>query len=365
MTEAYTLKILAGDGIGPEIIKEARKVISWINCSADLRIKTSEGLLGGCSTDEYGTPLSDEVLQECRQSDAILMGAVGGPKWDNVAYEVRPEAGLLKLRKSLNLYANLRPAKLMSALIDSSPLKPEIVKDLDILIVRELTGGLYFGAPRCTNDLDNGEQQAIDTCLYTTSEIQRVARIAFEAARKRDNKVTSCDKANVLATSKLWRQTVTALHEKEYSDIELNHIYVDNCAMQLVCNPKQFDVILTENLFGDVLSDESAMLTGSLGMLPSASIGDEGTPYLYEPIHGSAPDIAGQNIANPLATIMSLTMALRYSFNRDDIARKIEDAIAATLDEGLRTRDIMSDGCKQAGTSEMGNAIIARLEETA
>ncbi|MCK5374732.1 MAG: 3-isopropylmalate dehydrogenase [Alphaproteobacteria bacterium] len=361
MTKTYKLKVLAGDGIGPEIIKETYKIIDWINATSDIIIETSEGLIGGCSIDKHNSPLTDETLDECKSSDAILMGAVGGPKWDNVAYDIRPEAGLLKLRKSLDLYANLRPAKVLDALIESSALKPEIVKGLDILIVRELTSGLYFGTPRAIEDLDNGEQKGIDTCTYTTSEIQRVARVAFETARKRSNKVTSCDKANVLATSKLWRQTVTELHKNEYSDVELDHMYVDNCAMQLVRNPRQFDVIVTDNLFGDILSDESAMLTGSLGMLPSASMGGEDMPYLYEPIHGSAPDIAGKNIANPLATILSMALALRYSFDSKALAQKIEEAVSAVLADNLRTSDIMSEGCKEITTSEMGSAIVAKL----
>jgi len=362
MTTTYKLKILAGDGIGPEIVAEARKVINWINEATDLTIETSEGLIGGSSIDAHGEPLTDETVEECKASDAILLGAVGGPKWDNVAYNTRPEAGLLKIRKELGLYANLRPAQVLDALADASALKTELVKGLDILIVRELTGGLYFGTPRGIEDLDNGEQLGTDTCTYTTSEIERIARVAFELARKRGGKVTSCDKANVLATSKLWRQTVIALHEKEYSDIELDHILVDNCAMQLVRTPKQFDVIVTENLFGDILSDEAAMLTGSLGMLPSASMGDKNTPNLYEPSHGSAPDIAGKGIANPLATILSLALCLRYSFNRDDLGQKLEDAVSAVLDDGLRTGDIMAKGCKQVGTNEMGNAVIAKLE---
>lgn len=364
MTTTYKLKILAGDGIGPEIIDETRKVINWINSSTDLKIETSDGLLGGCSTDKHGVSLTDETLEDCRNSDAILMGAVGGPKWDNgkVSYDVRPEAGLLKLRKSLDLYANLRPAKVIDALIDSSALKPEIVKGLDIIIVRELTSGLYFGEPRGIEDLEGAQQRGFNTCSYTTSEVERIARVAFELARKRSGKVTSCDKANVLETSQLWRKVVIKLHEEEYSDIILDHIYVDNCAMQLVRDPKQFDVIVTDNLFGDILSDESAMLTGSLGMLPSASLGNEGTPFLYEPIHGSAPDIAGKNIANPLATILSLALCLRYSFNRNDLGQKIDNAVAAVLDDGLRTGDIMAKGCRQIGTSEMGDAVIAKLD---
>jgi len=363
MTKTYKLKILAGDGIGPEIVAEARKIIDWLNRKTDLKIGTSEGLIGGCSIDAHGEPLTNETLKECKASDAVLLGAVGGPKWDNkTAYDIRPEAGLLKIRKSLELFANLRPAKVYDALIDSSPLKPEIVRGLDIVIVRELTGGLYFGSPRGIEDLENGEKRGVNTCIYTTSEIERVTKVAFELAKKRGNKVTSCDKANVMECGKLWHHTVDTLHEKEYSDVELNHLHADNCAMQLVRNPHQFDVIVTDNLFGDILSDEAAMLTGSLGMIPSASLGAEGTTYLYEPIHGSAPDIAGKGIANPLATILSLALCLRYSFNRDDLGQKLEDAVSAVLDDGLRTGDIMAKGCKQVGTNEMGNAVIAKLE---
>ena len=362
MSKTYTLKILAGDGIGPEIVGETLKVIDWINNECDLTIETSEGLMGGCSTDAYGVPLTDETLEECKKSDAVLLGAVGGPKWDNIDYAIRPEAGLLKIRKELNLFANLRPAKVFDALIESSTLKPEIIKDLDIMIVRELTGDVYFGEPRGITDLENGEKHGLNSCVYTTSEIERVTRVAFELARKRNNKVTSSEKANVMEVGRLWRETVTDLHKKEYSDVELNHMYADNCAMQLLRYPHQFDVIVTGNLFGDILSDEAAMLTGSLGMLPSASLGDESSTPLYEPIHGSAPDIAGKNIANPLATILSLAMAMRYTFDSNDIGQKIEDAVAAVLDDGLRTGDIMANGCKQISCSEMGDAVIARLK---
>lgn len=361
---SYKLKILAGDGIGVEIIAEARKVIDWINNSTDLKIETSEGLLGGCSIDEHGEPLTDATLEECKASDAILMGAVGGPKWDQKGdYNLRPEAGLLKLRKSLQLYANLRPALVYDALIDASSLKPEIIRGLDILIVRELTGGLYFGEPRGIEDLGNGQRRGVNTCVYTTEEIQRVTRVAFELAKKRRGKVTSCEKANVMEVGVLWREEATAVHQESYLDVELEHMHADNCAMQLLRNPKQFDVIVTDNTFGDILSDAAAMLTGSLGMLPSASFGDKNCVGLYEPIHGSAPDIAGQSIANPLATLLSLAMCLRYSFDREDIAAKIENAISAVLEDGTRTGDIMAEGCTQVSTSEMGDAVIAKLEE--
>lgn len=360
----YKITILPGDGIGPEIMAQAEKIIEWLNANTDIEIQTSHGLIGGASIDVHNNPLTDETIDECRKSDAILLGAVGGPKWDNVAYNTRPEAGLLKIRKELGLFANLRPAKLLDALADASALKTELVKGLDILIVRELTGGLYFGTPRGIKDSENGSKIATDTCTYSTEEIERIARIAFETARQNGGKVTSCDKANVLATSKLWRETVTNLHQKEYSNIELEHILVDNCAMQLVRNPKQFNIIVTDNLFGDILSDQAAMLTGSLGMLPSASTGAKDTPGLYEPSHGSAPDIAGQNIANPLATILSLAMCLRHSFARNDLAQNIEDAISEVLDDGIRTSDIMSDGCKKVTTSQMGEAVISRLDAT-
>ncbi len=362
MSKTYTLKVLAGDGIGPEIVGETLRVIDWINRTTDLKIETSEGLMGGCSIDEHNNPLTDETLNDCKDSDAVLLGAVGGPKWDNIDYAIRPEAGLLRIRKELNLFANLRPAKVFDALIDSSTLKPEIIKGLDIMIVRELTGDVYFGEPRGIEDLGNGQKRGVNTCVYTTSEINRVSRVAFELAKKRSNKVTSSEKANVMEVGRLWRETVTELHKDEYSDVELNHMYADNCAMQLLRDPNQFDVILTGNLFGDILSDEAAMLTGSLGMLPSASIGDEISTPLYEPIHGSAPDIAGKNIANPLATILSLAMALSYSFDSKDLGQKIEDAIAAVLDDGLRTGDIMAKGCKQVGTKEMGDAVITKLK---
>lgn len=358
----YNLQILPGDGIGPEIMTETKKVIDWINENTDITINTKEDLLGGQAYDEYGVPLADSTLEECRKSDAILMGSVGGPKWDGVDYEKRPEAGLLKLRKELDLFANLRPALVFDALIDASTLKPEIVRGLDILIVRELTGGVYFGEPRGIDDLGSGNRKGYNTQVYTTPEIQRVARVAFEMARKRSNKVHSCEKANVMESGKLWREDVTALHAKDYADVALEHMYADNCAMQLLRNPSQFDVIVTDNLFGDILSDEAAMLTGSLGMLPSASLGNEGTPGLYEPVHGSAPDIAGQGKANPLAAILSFAMCLRYSFDQGTLADKIENAVQDVLNKGIRTPDIMADGCTESSTSEIGDALIAQLK---
>ncbi len=354
------LMILPGDGIGPEIMAEADKVITWANTrGAD--IKTERGLVGGASIDKHGKPLSDETLDLCRKADAILLGAVGGPKWDKVDYALRPEAGLLRLRKELDLFANLRPAIVFDALIDASSLKPEIVKGLDILIVRELTGGVYFGEPRGIETLKNGERRGFNTQTYTTSEIHRVARVAFDLARKRRNKVTSCEKANVMESGKLWREEVTALHGKDYKDVTLEHMYADNCAMQLLRNPSQFDVIVTDNLFGDILSDEAAMLTGSLGMLPSASLGAPGSPGLYEPVHGSAPDIAGHGKANPLAAVLSLAMALRYSLNQPPLADAIEAGVQSVLGAGIRTADIMAPGCREASTSAMGDALIGTL----
>ncbi len=358
----YTLQILAGDGIGPEVMTEVKKLISWINENQDITIETRDGLIGGCSYDAHGLPLSDETLQDSRDADAILLGAVGGPKWDGVDYAKRPEAGLLRLRKELDLFANLRPALVFDALIDASTLKPEIIRGLDILIVRELTGGVYFGEPRGIEDLGNGQRRGVNTQVYTTSEIERVSRVAFDLARKRGNKVTSCEKANVMESGKLWREDVSALHENEFSDVNLEHMYADNCAMQLLRAPSQFDVIVTDNLFGDILSDAAAMLTGSLGMLPSAALGAVGSTALYEPVHGSAPDIAGQGKANPLATILSFAMCLRYSFDQGTLADRIESSVQAVLNDGIRTPDIMADGCTQVSTSGMGDALIAQLK---
>ena len=360
---AHTITLLPGDGIGPEVIAEVKKLIDWLQANTDISFNLKEDQIGGASIDAYGVPLSDDVLEICRKSDAIIMGAVGGPKWDDVAYENRPEAGLLKLRKELELFANLRPAIVFDALVQASSLKADIIQGLDILIVRELTGGVYFGEPRGIETLENGERRGFNTQTYTSSEITRIGRVAFELAKKRGNKVCSAEKANVMESGKLWREEITALHEKEYSDVNLEHMYADNCAMQLLRNPKQFDVIVTDNLFGDILSDEAAMLTGSLGMLPSASLGKEGEPGLYEPVHGSAPDIAGQGKANPLATILSFAMALRYSLNRGDIADKIETATQDVLSNGMRTADIMAEGCTQISTSEMGDALISAIEK--
>lgn len=360
--KTYNVMLLPGDGIGPEAMAEVEKIIDWINNNQnDICIETKSGLIGGCSTDAHGVPLSDETLEQARQSDMIMLGAVGGPQWDGVDYDKRPEAGLLRLRKELDLFANLRPALVFDALIDASTLKPEIVRGLDILIVRELTGGVYFGEPRGIEDLGDGVRRGVNTQVYTTPEITRVGRVAFEMARKRDGRVTSCEKANVMESGKLWREDISKLHENDYRDVELSHMYADNAAMQLVRNPRQFDVIVTDNLFGDLLSDAAAMLTGSLGMLPSASLGAEGVPGLYEPVHGSAPDIAGQGKANPLATILSFAMGLRYSLDQGDLASAIEDAAQDVLNDGIRTPDIMAEGCTAVSTSDMGDALIDRL----
>lgn len=355
------LMILPGDGIGPEIVAEAEKVLSWLRENAGLDVETEHGLIGGQAYDAHGVPFSDGDLEKCRNSDAILMGSVGGPKWDDVDYNKRPEAGLLRLRKELDLFANLRPAIVFDALVDASTLKPEIVRGLDILIVRELTGGVYFGEPRGIEDLGNGERRGYNTQVYTTSEIRRIGKVAFELARKRGNRVTSCEKANVMESGKLWREDMTTLHNDEFTDVGLEHMYADNCAMQLCRNPRQFDVIVTDNLFGDILSDEASMLTGSLGMLPSASLGIEGTAGLYEPVHGSAPDIAGQGKANPLATILSLAMLLRYSLSRGDLADLIEAAVQDVLNANIRTGDIMADGSREVSTEAMGDALIEAL----
>lgn len=355
--------ITAGDGIGPEAMLEVKKLITWLEKQNLISFEIGVGLVGGAAIDAEGMPLSDETVAKCKKADAIMLGAVGGPKWNDVAYNIRPEAGLLKMRKDLGLFANLRPALVFDALIEASTLKPEIVKGLDILIVRELTGGVYFGEPRGIEDLGNGERRGVNTQVYTTTEIKRLGRVAFELAKKRRNKVTSCEKANVMESGKLWREDMTALHKAEFSSVELEHMYADNCAMQLLRNPSQFDVIATDNLFGDILSDEAAMLTGSLGMLPSASLGAPGTPGLYEPVHGSAPDIAGQGKANPLATILSFSMALRYSLNQGQIADMIDQAVQNVLNDGIRTADIAVKSSKAISTSEMGDALIAQLSK--
>ena len=360
-----SLLILPGDGIGPEVMAEVRKVIDWFGANKGLFFDVSEDLIGGAAYDAHGTPLSDETMEKAQGVDAVLLGAVGGPEYDNLDFSLKPERGLLRIRKEMDLYANLRPAQCFDALADFSSLKPEVVAGLDIMIVRELTSGVYFGEPRGIERVGN-ERVGINTQRYTESEIARVARSAFELARVRDNKVCSMEKANVMESGVLWRDVVTEVHAAEYSDVELSHMYADAGAMQLTRWPKQFDVIVTDNLFGDLLSDLAAMLTGSLGMLPSASLGapmENGRPKaLYEPVHGSAPDIAGQGKANPIACILSFAMALRYSFNEGENATMLEEAVNAVLADGLRTGDLMGpEGGSPVSTSEMGDAIIAKL----
>ena len=352
------IAVLPGDGIGQEIVAEAVKVIKALQADG-LDVEMKEGLVGGTAYDATGSPLPEESLALAKESDAILLGAVGGYKWESLDIAVRPEKGLLGLRAELDLFANLRPAILYPQLADASTLKPEVVSGLDIMIVRELTGGIYFGEPRGVRTLESGERQGYNTLVYKESEIERIAEVAFDIARKRGSKVCSVDKANVLEVTELWREVVSECH-KQHSDIELSHMYVDNAAMQLVRAPKQFDVMVTTNMFGDILSDCAAMLTGSIGMLPSASLNSKGQG-MYEPIHGSAPDIAGQNVANPLATILSVAMMLRYSLNESAMADRIDKAVDKVLDQGLRTADIFSDGMKQVSTSEMGDAVVAAL----
>lgn len=351
------IMILPGDGIGPEIVEQAVAVLKTVDEKFGLNLEFSEGLIGGASIDAHGEPLTDAELAKAGECDAVLLGAVGGPKWDTLERAIRPEKGLLKIRSGLGLYANLRPAILYPQLADASSLKPEVVSGLDILIVRELTGGIYFGEPRGIKTLENGEKQGYNTYVYKESEIERIARTAFEAAQKRGGKLCSVDKANVLEVTVLWREVLDRL-APEYPDVELSHMYVDNAAMQLVRAPKQFDVMVTGNMFGDILSDAAAMLTGSIGMLPSASMNESGFG-LYEPCHGSAPDIAGQGIANPLATILSAAMMLRYSLDMGEAAEAIEAAVSKVLDQGLRTADIYTEGSKKVSTAEMGAAVVA------
>lgn len=348
-----TLLLLPGDGIGPEVCAEVRRVAAAL--TPDLKVE--EAPYGGMSYDAHGTPLLDEVRDQAIASDAVLMGAVGGPKWADAPRHLRPEAGLLNLRKAMNVYANLRPAYCFEALAGASSLKPELVSGLDIMFVRELVGGVYFGQPRGIETLADGQKKGFDTAVYTTSEIERVGRVAFELARGRTNKVHSAEKSNVMESGLLWKQVITELHAREYPDVQLEHILADNCAMQLVRAPKQFDVIVTDNLFGDILSDAAAMLTGSLGMLPSAAIGDPNKPGLYEPIHGSAPDIAGKGLANPLAAILSFEMALRWSLKQVEAADALLAAVKAALDNGARTRDLGGS----LTTREMGDAVLAAL----
>jgi len=351
--------ILPGDGIGPEIVTEAEKVLSALVEKHRLEISTEQALIGGRAIDETGVPLPEETLALGKQSDAILLGAVGGPQWDNIERSLRPERGLLAIRAGLDLYANLRPAILYKELAGASSLKPDVIDGLDIMIVRELTGGIYFGQPRGIRTLEDGQREGFNTLVYKETEIERIARTAFDVAMKRNKKVCSVDKANVLEATELWREVVTRV-AKDYPKVNLEHMYVDNAAMQLVRDPRQFDVIVTTNMFGDILSDLASMLTGSIGMLPSASLNAEGQG-LYEPSHGSAPDIAGQNVANPLATIISVAMMLRYSLAEPAQADRIGRAVQQVLADGLRTADIVSDGMTKISTSEMGDAVVASL----
>ena len=367
MTKSNTRKLLLlpGDGIGPEVVKEVKKIIEWLNKNKSLDFKIEEELIGGASIDAHKIPITDEVFYKSLECDAVILGACGGPKWDKLEFSKKPERALLTLRKEVKLFANLRPAICFEQLVDSSSLKPEIVSGLDIMIVRELTGGIYFGEPRGIEPIKNNERKGVNTHTYTTSEIKRIAKVAFDMAKKRKNKVTSCEKSNVMEAGVLWREEVQDLKDKEYKSVDLEHMLADNCAMQLLRNPKQFDVILADNLFGDMLSDEAAMLTGSLGLLPSASLGAKDKNgklrSLYEPVHGSAPDIAGKNVANPIATILSLSMALRYSLDLDKEADLLDQAVQKVLNDGLRTKDIVSKGKKEVSTSQMGDAIISKL----
>jgi 3-isopropylmalate dehydrogenase len=368
----FEVLVLPGDGIGPEIVNEARRVLELTGKENGVEFSLKEALVGGASIDAHGVPLTDEVLGLALKSNAVLLGAVGGPKWEGLDYSIRPERALLSLRKELNLFANLRPAKIYRPLADSSTLKRDVIEGVDLIVVRELTGGLYFGTPKGIERLPDGMERGVNTLVYTTPEIERIARVAFEVSRKRDKRVTSVDKANVLEATELWRKVVTGV-ARDYPDVELTHMYVDNCAMQLIRDPKQFDVIVTENTFGDILSDEAAMLTGSIGMLPSASLGGVGAAggeepeiknAMYEPVHGSAPDIAGRDIANPIAAILSVPMMLRYSFDMTEASEKIERAVEAVLEKGLRTPDIYregQEGTKKIGCREMGEAIVGEL----
>jgi 3-isopropylmalate dehydrogenase len=369
MSDKKRLLILAGDGIGPEVMAEVWRVAEWLQRKRGIGFELSHGLVGGASIEAHGVPITDETMAEALAADAVLLGAVGGPKWDRLPFEKKPERGLLRLRKDMELFANLRPAVVFDALVDASTLKPEIVRGLDIMIVRELTGGIYFGEPRGITDLPGGGRRGVNTQVYTSDEIRRIARVAFELAGRRQRRVCSVEKSNVMESGVLWREEVQAVREAEFQAIELTHMYADNCAMQLVRHPKQFDVIVTDNLFGDMLSDEAAMLTGSLGMLPSASLGEIDAQgrrrALYEPVHGSAPDIAGRGIANPLATLLSFAMCLRHSFGRDDEAGLLETAVKGVLDGGLRTADIMQPGKARVSTRVMGESIIRELDKLA
>jgi 3-isopropylmalate dehydrogenase len=363
---SHKILLLPGDGIGAEVMAEARRLLSWLGDRRGVAFETEEGLIGGAAYEAEGTPLSDATIALAKAADAVLLAAVGGPQWDTLDFHLRPEAGLLGIRRELELFANLRPAIVFDALIDASSLKPDIVRGLDMVIVRELTGGVYFGEPRGIFDIGNGERRGINTQVYTTGEIKRVARVAFDLARARQNRVCSVEKANVMESGRLWRDEVGKVQAAEYPDVALSHMYADNCAMQLLRNPRQFDVIVTDNLFGDMLSDEASMLTGSLGMLPSASLGaidaDGKRAALYEPVHGSAPDIAGRGIANPLAMLLSVAMMLRYSFGHGAEAELIEKAASKVLNDGIRTGDIALPGVTPVNTKAMGDAMLAALD---
>ncbi len=370
MAANKSLLILPGDGIGPEVMTQIRHVIDWMDRRRSVTFAVQEALVGGACYDAHGTAITDQTMAVAETVDAVLLGAVGGPKWDDVPRQHRPEAGLLRLRKDLDLFANLRPAIVFDALVDASTLKPEVIRGLDLLIVRELTSGVYFGEPRGVDTLPDGTERAFDTQLYTKPEIERIARVAFELARKRHNRVASAEKSNVMESGAYWRRVVSHIAATDYPDVEYSNILADNCAMQLLRDPKQFDVIVTDNLFGDLLSDEAAMLTGSLGMLPSASLGavdpTSGRRHaLYEPVHGTAPDIAGQDKANPLATLLSFAMMLRYSFDMAEDADLVEQAVQDVLADGLRTGDIMSPGQTLVSTTQMGAALLAALDRRA
>jgi len=365
MSTTKKVLMLPGDGIGPEVMRQVQRVMDWMAKKRSVNFEITEGLIGGASIDAHNNPLTDETLADAMAADAVLLGAVGGPKWDDMPFEIKPERGLLKIRKEMGLFANLRPALVFDALAGASSLKEDIVKGLDIMILRELTGGIYFGQPRGIEERD-GVRHGFNTLVYSEPEVERIARVAFDMAMKRDKRLCSVDKANVLESTVLWREVVERV-AKDFPEVDLSHMYVDNASMQLVRNPKQFDVMVTTNMFGDILSDCAAMLTGSLGMLPSASLGaaDENgaRKALYEPVHGSAPDIAGQDIANPLATILSFAMMLRYSFDMGDDATLIEDAVQNVLKGGLRTADIMQDGMAKVLTTVMGESLINELDK--
>jgi 3-isopropylmalate dehydrogenase len=370
MASNRKVMVLPGDGIGVEVMAANLQLVDWLAKHKSLAFDISEDQVGGAAYDSYGTPLRDETLADAMASDAVLFGAVGGPQYDELAFELKPERGLLALRKEMDLFANLRPAIVFDALVDASTLKPDVVSGLNIMILRELCGGSYFAEPRGIDDQPNGQKKGYDTNAYSTREIERIGRVAFDLARKRDGRVTSVEKSNVMMSGVLWREVMNNLHEQEGGDVSLGHMYADNCAMQLVRNPKQFDVIVTDNLFGDLLSDCAAMLTGSLGMLPSASLGapdpDTGLPKaMYEPVHGSAPDIAGQNLANPLAQFLSFAMMLRYSFGQAAEADLVEKAVADALASGKRTGDIMAPGCEQVGTDGMTRAVLEAMNALA